>query len=50
MKALEAFLDGPAHTGFMAARKEELRWLGRSILALDPVRREDEIEQYKLQG
>jgi hypothetical protein len=49
-KALETFLDSPAHTGFVAARQEELRLVKDTILELDPVRREDEIEQYKLRG
>lgn len=49
-KALVAFLDGPAHAGFVAARNEELRLVKETILALDPVKREEEIEHYKLRG
>ena len=48
--ALEAFLKGPAHAGYVAAREEELRLVERTILDIDPVRREDEIEQFKLRG
>jgi hypothetical protein len=48
--ALEAFIAGPAHAGYVAARREELRLVERTILDIDPMRREDEIEHYKLRG
>jgi len=48
--ALEAFIKGPAHAGFVAARQEELRLVERTILDIDPLRHEDEVEQYKLRG
>jgi hypothetical protein len=48
--ALEAFIKGPAHAGYVSARQEELRVVERTILDIDPMRREDEIEQYKLRG
>ena len=48
--ALEAFIAGPAHAGYVSARQEELRLVERTILDIDPVRREDEIEQCKLRG
>lgn len=48
--ALEAFMKGPAHAGYIAAREMELRLVKETILELDPLRREDEIEQYKLRG
>jgi hypothetical protein len=48
--ALEAFLKGPVHSGFVAARKRELGNIERMILELDPVTREEEIEQFKLRG
>jgi predicted nuclease with TOPRIM domain len=48
--SLEAFIGGPAHAGYVAARQEELRLVKETILELDPVSREDEVEQYKLRG
>jgi hypothetical protein len=48
--ALEAFMKGPAHAGYVEARKEELRLVKETIIDIDPMRREDEIEQYKLRG
>ena len=43
-------MKGPAHAGYVEARKEELRLVKETILDIDPMRREDEIEQYKLRG
>jgi hypothetical protein len=48
--ALEAFIKGPAHSGYVEARKEELRLVKETIIDIDPMRREDEIEHYKLRG
>jgi hypothetical protein len=48
--ALEAFIAGPAHAGYVSARQEELRVVERTILDVDPMRREDEIEHFKLRG
>ena len=48
--ALEAFLSGPAHAGWLAARRAELQAIERQILEFDPVTREQEIEQFKLRG
>jgi hypothetical protein len=49
-KALVAFVNGPAHAGFVEARKLELGMVKQAILDLDPTERKDEIEQYKLRG
>jgi hypothetical protein len=49
-KALVEFIEGPAHAGYVEARKRELLDVREAILGMDPVRREDEIEQYKLRG
>jgi hypothetical protein len=48
--ALEAFLAGPAHAGYVVARRTELQAIEKQILEFDPVTREQEIEQFKLRG
>ena len=50
LASLEAFVRSRAHVGFIAARNEELRQLEEAMLEVDPVTREDEIEQCKLRG
>jgi hypothetical protein len=50
LQALEAFLESRAHTGYVEARKEELKQVQDSILSVDPVDRTDEIEHFKLRG
>jgi hypothetical protein len=49
-KALEEFIGGPAHAGYVEARTRELEMVREAILDLDPVERADEIEGYKLRG
>lgn len=49
-KALVEFIEGPAHAGYVEARKRELFDVREAILGLDPIDRKDEIEQYKLRG
>jgi hypothetical protein len=49
-KALEEFIEGPAHAGYVEARTRELEMVREAILDLDPVERADEIELYKLRG
>jgi hypothetical protein len=48
--ALEAFVNGPAHVGYVAARQEELRLVNESILEGDVRHEEDVFEQLKLRG
>lgn len=48
--SLEAFIDSPAHVGFLAARQEEIREIDYTLLEVDPVDHEDEIEHYKWRG
>ena len=49
-KALEEFLKGPVHVGYVTARKHELDLVKEAILDLDPADRAGEIEMYKLRG
>jgi chromosome segregation ATPase len=48
--SLEAFLHSPAHTGFVAARQEEIRVIEETLLDIDPVNHETEIEHFKFRG
>jgi hypothetical protein len=48
--SLEAFLDSPAHTGFVSAREEEIRQIDEVLLEQDPMSRSDEIEHFKFRG
>lgn len=50
LEALETFLKGPAHKGFVAAREWDIKVLKESILMIEPVDRESEIEGFKLRG
>ena len=43
-------MQGPAHAGYLAARRAELGAIERQILEFDPVTREQEIEHFKLRG
>lgn len=47
---LETFLKGRVHTHYVAARLQEIRDNNDSIIANDPVTRQDEIEQFKIRG
>jgi hypothetical protein len=48
--SLEAFLVSRAYRGFLSARKEEIRVIEDTILEVDPVTREEEVEQMKARG
>lgn len=50
LEGLEVFMAGPAYAGYVNARTAELAEINERILYLDPVSREDEIEQFKLRG
>lgn len=49
-EALSAFVNGPAHVGYVAAREEELRMVNEAILESDMRHVEDIFEQLKLRG
>jgi hypothetical protein len=50
LEALESFIKSPAHRGFVAAREYDIKSLKESILIVEPVDRETEIEGFKLRG
>jgi hypothetical protein len=50
LEALEAFLDSPAHNGFVVARAHDIQLLKESILMVEPEDRASEIEGFKLRG
>jgi predicted nuclease with TOPRIM domain len=50
LQALDAFLGSRAYVGFTEARREELKQVQDSILNVDPIDRQDEIEHFKLRG
>lgn len=50
LEALETFLSSPAHIGFVAAREHDIRLLKDTILMVEPIDRETEIEGFKLRG
>lgn len=49
-KALEEFIEGPVHARYVEARRKELFNVCQAILDLDPVSRNEEVEEYKLRG
>lgn len=49
-KALEEFIEGPIHVRYVEARKKELNNVCQAILDIDPVGRNEEVEEYKLRG
>lgn len=50
LESLESFLGSPAHLGFVAARRSEIKSTEEAIVLLDPIERKDEIEGLKLRG
>lgn len=50
LESLEIFLQSPAHTGYKAARQEEIDSTKEAILLNDPFDRPTEIEQFKMRG